>query len=201
MNRSRKTGMTGKTGKTGMNWMIVVAGVLAAGISGCAGDEDAPPMGDVHGDMPMGEPMQGMQGMEGMEGMRGMQRHAEEADSMASVMREHIRQTRGRPAEQWYDRMDEHVRQVSQMLSLVNRQMREMDMGMGMSDEQMGEMMGMTGEEHRRMMDEMQAVRSELEQLQTASRDEVRERMPDHLDRLERMVDMLEQSAGHMRSM
>lgn len=129
--------------------------------------------------------------MQGVEGMPGMQRHVEEADSMASVMREHIRRMRGLPAEQWHDRMDEHVGQVSQMLALVNRQMRDMDMGMGISDEQMGEMMGMTGEEHRQMMDEMQSLRSELEQLQTASRDEVRERMPRHLDRLERMVEML----------
>lgn len=172
--------------------MIVVAGVLGAGISACAGDDETPPMGDVQGEMPMGE---------AMEGMTGMQRHAEEADSMASIVREHTGQMRGLDAEQWHDRMGEHVRQVSQMLALVDRQMREMDMGMGMSDEQMGQMMGMTGEEHRRMMNEMQAVRSELEQLQTASREEVRERMPDHLDRLERMVDMLEQSAGHMRSM
>lgn len=178
--------------------MLVLVGVLGAGISACAGDEDTPPMGDVHGEMPMGEPMEGMQGMEGM---TGMQRHSEEADSMASVMGEHIQQMRALAAEEWHDRMGEHVRQVSQMLSLVNRQMREMDMGMSMSDEQMGQMMGMTGEEHRRMMDEMQALRTELEELQTASHDEVRERMPDHLDRLERMAEMLEQSAGHMRSM
>lgn len=182
--------------------MIVLVGVVGAGIGACADDEEeGPPMGDVHGEMPMGEPMEGMRGMQGMEGMAGMQRHAEEADSMASVLREHTGQMRELDAEQWHDRMGEHVRQVSQVLAVVDRQMREMDMGMGMSDEQMGQMMGMTGEEHRRMMDEMQAVRGELEQLQTASRDELRERMPDHLDRLERMVDMLEQSAGHMRSM
>ena len=179
--------------------MILVAGLLGAGMGACAGGEDTPPLGDdVHGETPMGE---SMEGMEGMEGMTGMQRHAEEADSMASVVREHVRQMRGLAAEQWHDRMGEHVRQVSQMLALVNRQMREMDMGMGMSDEQMGQMMGMSGEEHRRMMEEVQALRTELEELQTASRDEVRERIPDHLDRLERMAGMLEQSAGHMRSM
>lgn len=193
---------------TGM--IIVLAGVMGSGLWACAGGEETPPAGDVHGDMPMGEGMEGMQGhgMQGMEGMHDMagmsqmmKRHAEEADSMAAAIRDHVRQMRELPADQWHDRMGEHVGKVSQMLGLMNRHMREMGMGMDMSDERMGEMMGMSGEEHRRMMEDMQALRADLEQLQTASRDEVRDRMPGHLDALEEMAGMMEESAAHMRSM
>ena len=142
--------------------------------------------------------MQGMGGMQMEAGM--MQRHAQEADSMASQIRQHIQQMRQLSPEQQHERMGEHVAEVSQMLSLMNRQMREMDMGMGMSDEQMGQMMGMSGEEHRQMMQQMQTIRTDVEQLQTAGPADVRNRMPEHLDRLERAVQMVEQSAQHMRS-
>lgn len=170
--------------------MITLAAVLALGIGACGGEE-TPPMGDVHGEMPAG----------GMVDAAMMRRHAQEADSMISVMRQHLSSMRQLPAEEWHDHMGEHVGHASGMLTLMSRQMGEMDMGMGMSDEHMGQMMGMSAEEHRQMMDEMQALRRELEQLQTASRDQVRERMPAHLDRLERMIETMEESAEHMRSM
>lgn len=177
-------------------WTIALSGAVGLGIAACDGRNEDPPMGDLHDDMPMGEAMEGMPGMEGM-----MQRHAQQADSMAAAMREHLLQMRQLPGDQWYDRMGEHVNRVSSMLGLMNRQMREMDMGMGLDDEAMGRMMGMSGEEHRRMMDDMQSLRTELEQLQTASPEQVRQRMPDHLDRLEDMVTMMEGSAQAMRRM
>jgi hypothetical protein len=177
---------------------VALIGALGIGIAACDGRGEDRPMGEMpgerHGEMPMDEATHGMPGMSEM-----MQRHAQEADAMASSMRQHIGQMRQLTPEQWHERMGEHVGQVSQMLGLMNRQMGEMDMGMGMSDEEMGRMMGMSGEEHRRMMEEMRALRADVEQLQTASRDEVRERMPAHLDRLERMVEMMEASAEAMR--
>lgn len=180
---------------------LVLAGLLGLGAGACNGGGEDPPVGDVHGEMPM-EGMEGMEHMEGMESMEGMMaRHAQEADSMTAVMRQHVQQMRQLPPEQWHDRMEEHVTRVSQMLNLMNRQMREMDMGMDMGHERMSEMMGMSGEEHRRMADEMQALRSDLEQLQTASGDQVRDRMPDHLDRLDRMLEMMERAAAHMGAM
>jgi hypothetical protein len=187
-------------GRIGMVGIIGLGLVLTA----CNRRDEAPPMGDMHGDMPMGQ-HEGMGGMHGMEGMHMdpgmMQRHAQEADTMASRMRQHVQQMRQLSPEQQHERMGEHVTHVSQMLGLMNRQMREMDMGMGMSDEQMGQMMGMSGEEHRRMMGQMQAIRTDVEQLQTASLPDVRQRMPAHLDRLDQMVRTMEQSAEHMRSM
>jgi hypothetical protein len=175
---------------------IALIGALGLGIGACDGRSGDPPVDDMSDGMPMDAPMQGMPEREGM-----MQRHAQEADAMAASIREHVQEMRQLQPEQWHERMGEHVGQVSRMLGLMNRQMREMDMGMGMGDEEMGRMMGMTGEEHRRMMEDMQALRAEVEALQTASRDEVRERMPAHLDRLDRMADMMEESARAMRDM
>jgi hypothetical protein len=183
---------------------FAVVGVLGLALTACNGRDDAPAAGDTREQMPMGQ-HEGMGGMQGMEGMHMdpemMQRHAREMDEATSRMRTHIEEMRQLSSDQQHERMGAHVTEVSRMLNLVNRQMGEMDMGMGMGDEHMGQMMGMSGEEHRRMTEEMQAIRSDVEALQVASQAEVRARMPDHLSRLERMVGRMEQSAEHMRAM
>lgn len=184
----------------GMILLLALAPVVT--VSACdRGGDSSETQGEMSG-------MEGMERMEGMEDMQGtqvedgmMERHADEAERMAGEMRRHVEQMRQRAPAEWHDRMGEHVEQVSGMLSLMNRQMREMDMGMGMSDEEMGRMMGMSAEEHRAMREEMEALRGSMEQLQTAPRADVEERMPDHLDRVERMAEMLEESASHMRAM
>jgi hypothetical protein len=186
-------------GKMMMRTISMTFAVVMA-LTACNAQRDAGPMEE----MPMDQPdeMPGMQGMQGTQTDPGMmRRHADEMDQMTSRMRQHIQQMRQLSPEQQYERMGEHVTQVSRMLGLMNRQMSEMDMGMGVSDEQMGRMIGMSGEEHRRMMEQMQALRAELEQLQNASRTEIRERMPAHLDRVQEMMRMLETSAAHVRAM
>jgi hypothetical protein len=170
------------------SWMTATL-AFAVTLAACGGGGEPHAMEDRH------------QGMEGMQMDHGaMQRHAEELDRTTAQVRQHVGQMRQLPPEQQQERMGEHARQVSQMLGLVNRQMREMDHGMGMDDDHMGEMMGMTGEEHRRMMDEMGTLRAEAEQLQVAPLAEVRQRMPAHLDRLEQFTAMMERSAEHMRA-
>lgn len=174
------------------SWLAVMAVAMLAGA--CAREQEPAPATD--------DAMQDMPGMHDMAGMpvdtAMMRRHAAEAQALAGRLRTHVREMRALPREQWHERMGEHAGSVSAMMTLMTRQMREMDMGMGMDDEHMGRMMGMTGAEHRRMLDEMQALRSEAEELQTASAALVRERMPAHLDRVERMIEMLERSAAHM---
>jgi len=169
----------------------------------CGTSEPAPAGGAMDdatmtaGDTAHGHDMAGMS----MHGDRGsMQRHAQEADSMVAVMRTHVEQMRASSAEQQHERVGEHVAQVSRMLGLMDRHMREMDHGSGMDDAHMGEMMGMSADDHHRMMEEMRTIRAEAEQLQVASRDEVRRTMPAHLDRIERMLVMMESSAAHMRA-
>lgn len=182
---------------------LALIGLLGLGTAACAGDDDRPGPDD-QTDMPMGESMEGMEGMSGMSDSEGMgammRRHAVEADSMIDVMRPHVEEMSQQAPAQWHARMGEHVGVVSGMLTLMSRQMDEMGMGMDMSDERMGEMMGMSGTEHREMTEEMRALRTDLEQLQVASREEVAANMPDHLERLDRVLEMLDDAADHMES-
>lgn len=175
--------------------------MLALGLTGTACREEPQP--EVQQPMPAGQAMEGSPAADPVPGMHMdagmMRRHAEEMDQMTTEMRPHLAQMRQLQPAEWHARMGEHAGRVSRMLTLMERQMREMRMGM--DAEHMGQMMGMSGEEHRQMMSDMQALRAEVEQLQTASGAEVRQRMPAHLDRLERMVQMMEQSAAHMRDM
>lgn len=174
-------------------WTVALVAAFGVGISACDGRGEQTP-GDVQRDLPIDEPIGGVPGMDAM-----MQRHAQDADAMASAMRKQIRQMRELPPEQWHDHMSEHVTQVSQMLSLMTRTMRKLDADTGLSDEEIGRMLGMSGEEHRRMLEAMRTLRTDLDELQTASRDELRERMPNHLDALERMTRMMDESAAAMR--
>jgi len=179
----------------------VLVALVGGAAAGCGGTE-APPAGDpVAGTTADTAPAGTMHGHD-MAGMHvdaaAMHRHAQEADSMAAAMRAHVQQLRQLSAEEQHARIGEHVAQVSRMLSLIDRHMREMDHGTGMDGAHMGEMMGMSAEEHRQMMEQMRTLRSEAERLQTASRAEVRQLMPEHLDRLDGMVRMMEQSAAHM---
>jgi hypothetical protein len=180
--------------------LAAAAAVLV--LAGCGPSDEVPPDEGAPTPVEAG-PTAGMQhDMHGMEMPAGaMQRHADELDTATVQVREHVREMRGRAPAEWHARMGEHARAVSGLLGLMDRHMREMDMGMGMDDEHMGEMMGMSGEEHRRMMEEMREVRSDAEALQTASEAEVARRMPEHLDRLERFVERMEHASAAMRAM
>jgi hypothetical protein len=123
-----------------------------------------------------------------------MQRHAAEAKQMEERMRTHLHEMRGLSAAQQHARMGEHASAVAQMLSMVDRHMRER--GMGANHAHMRQMMGMGAAQHDRMMNDMQALRAEVERLQSLPLAEIGQRMSTHLDRLERMLPMLEQCAG-----
>jgi hypothetical protein len=180
--------------------MFVLLTLAGAATTAC-GETAAPPADEGAGTVAAAPGDTGhAHGMPGMQmDHSAMQRHAHEADSAVAAMRGHVQQMRQLSAEQQHARVGEHVSHVSRMLSLMDRHMREMDHGMGMDDAQMGEMMGMTADEHRQMMEQMRTLRSEAERLQTASQAEIRQQMPGHLDRIESMLRMMEQSADHMR--
>jgi type IV pilus biogenesis protein CpaD/CtpE len=174
----------------------VLATALALGLAACerrAEEPDPEPPPQV---MEHGMEVMHSQDMDAM-----MRRHAEEMEAAVERMETQIGNMHEAGANRWYELTVTHVREVSGFLSLMRRQMREMDMGMGMDDDHMGEMMGMSGAEHRQMMTHMEEVGRDLERLQVGSREEVRTLMPEHLDRLEQLVEMAERSAEHMGSM
>lgn len=175
---------------------------LVGGSAAACGGAEAPPTGDSAAVTTTdgGAPAAMQHDMAGMHmDPAVMQRHAQEADSLAAVLRDHIDQMRQLSAGEQHARIGEHVAHVAGMLSLMDRHMGEMDHGMGMDDAHMGEMMGMNSGEHRQMMEQMRLIRAEAEQLQIASRADVAQLMPAHLDRLGEMVRHMEQSAGHMQ--
>jgi hypothetical protein len=185
--------------KTRIRMMAFTTAALVGGLAATAcGQADDPDTVEMEG-----HDMGGMQDPD-MGGMTMdpalMNRHAAEMDSVVRDVRQHVEEMRGLPPAEWHDRMDEHAPVVAHMVGVVERQTREMDMGMNMGDEEMGAMMGMSGEEHRTMMDDVRALRNEIGEMQTASEAGVAERMPAHLDRIERTLMMMDRSATHMRT-
>lgn len=175
--------------------LMLMAVVIAAGCGGADAPDEQAAVGDTNA--MQGHDMSAMGGMAMDTAV--MRRHATEMDSLVNSMRAHIAAMRQVPANEWHTRMPEHAPMVAEMLSVIDRQMREMDMGMNMSDEHMGEMMGMSGEDHRTMMSEVEALRAEVGRLQTAGQADVAARMPAHLDRIEGLLERMAASADHMR--
>jgi hypothetical protein len=172
---------------------FIVAVVAAIGIAACGSGDSAaetdtaastPPAGE-HAGMAMDS--------------AAMRRHAQEADSIVREMRQHADALRQLPPDAWPSRMNAHVARVAGMLAMMDRHMREMNMSMGSAHEHAGEMMDMTAEEHTAMMADLAALRADAETLQTATASRITQLMPAHLDRLERMLSMLERGAAHMR--
>jgi hypothetical protein len=87
---------------------------------------------------------------------------------------------------------------MDSIFAMIQRYMSEGEAAM---QQHRGEGMGMMGQMHARMMGEMQALRADTEALRNASPAEVRERMPAHLERTERTLQMMEQMRMHQPGM
>ena len=96
------------------------------------------------------------------------QRHADEADALVSEARAHIASMRTAGAAQWSRRTGPHADLVVRITRAVDRQMRERDMNMNMADERNGEAMGISGAEYRAMREQLRALRTEAQALETA---------------------------------
>ncbi|CAN5730950.1 hypothetical protein BH23GEM9_BH23GEM9_20380 [soil metagenome] len=173
---------------------FIIAVVAALAIGACSSGDSASEMDTADPTPPAGE--HGGMAMDSA----AMQQHAQEADSVVRAMRQHADRLRQLPPAEWPARMNDHVARVAGMLAMMDRHIREMNVGMGSGHEHMSEMMGMTAEDHTAMMAEMGALRADAETLQTATAAQVTQLMPAHLDRLERMLSMMERGAAHMRA-
>jgi len=127
-----------------------------------------------------------------------MHQHVREAEAMLAVMRPHLQEMRQLSPAQQHDRMGEHLSLVSRMQGMMEQHMRDMGHGMGTDHEHMTGASGMRPEDHRQMKEQMRTLRSQIERLQIASRAEVGQQMPQHLDHLEEMLRHMENGARHM---
>ena len=127
-----------------------------------------------------------------------MRRHMHEADSMVAHMRREVNRMRHLAPEQWHAHMSEYSATVDSMFAMMQRHKREMDRAM--EHPQMRERMG--GQMHEqmvRMMSEMTELHSEARQLRNAPPSELRRRMPAHLERMDRMLKMMEEMHARHR--
>ncbi len=124
-------------------------------------------------------------------------RHAAEAEQMVVRMHEHIQAMFLLPPRSVPAHLDEHARQVSELATLIERQFAEQ--GAELDDVRAEEMMGIRPDRYRVLREDLEIAQAEVQHLQTASEEEIRERMPGHLDRLSRIVETLESASAHMR--
>jgi hemerythrin len=143
--------------------------------------------------------MQGMPGAAMPMDSAMLRRHMLEEDTMMARMRADVVQMRRLSPDQWPAHMPAHLAVMDAMFAMMQRHMSEE--GAAMQQHHMGRGMGMHREMHQRMMGEMQALHSDAEFLRHASPAEMRQRMPAHLDRLDRMLQMMQQMHTQMPGM
>jgi hypothetical protein len=163
---------------------------------GACGRGDAPPAADGTGDPPAAE----LAPPRPAPDPAVVRHHGEVLDAAATRIRAHVHDMRGLLPAEWRAALDEHAREVDALLSTADRAMEALDVPAAEHDDRVGALMGTTAEEHRRMMDDMAALRAEAQELRGATVDELRDRMAPHLSRLARFADQLERAAAHMRS-
>lgn len=120
----------------------------------------------------------------------GAVRLADRLGETARELHEHARAMRVVPPPQAGEAMEEHVRVLDDALRMMEQQVRA-----GGNDA----LQGATGERHRVVRDEIRTLRAEAEELRGASEDEVRARLPGHLDRLDRVAETMENMAAEVR--
>jgi PHD/YefM family antitoxin component YafN of YafNO toxin-antitoxin module len=124
-----------------------------------------------------------------------LRQQADALDRTVTELRSHIatmRQISPRMAATVMDEHESHVRAAAQRVG-------EMRGALPVTDAQLPELIGMSPDEYRVLMEEAQLASTEIAQLRTADEERIREQMPGHLDRLERVAGQMEQAAAAMR--
>ncbi|MEX2553481.1 MAG: hypothetical protein WD627_10840 [Actinomycetota bacterium] len=121
--------------------------------------------------------MEGMPGMPGMQGMGGMQMD----DSMMDEMRAHMQAMQGGTGQQFAENLPQHRQMVANMISQMNREMREMDMA---ADEAWNEL--------------LEELRQDLREMPEMSAQELESFMPEHRARVMRLMEMHQGMMGSM---
>jgi hypothetical protein len=117
-----------------------------------------------------------------------MQRMAEEGDSLAAAARASAAELRDLAPPQAAARMADHTAIVDGLVAHMERHLQEME-GMHDDDAQHATVRRQAGE-----------LRDDAAQLRAASPDQVRQLLPQHLERLDAFIAHVERSSQHMRS-
>ena len=144
------------------NWTrLAIAILVVPALAACGGEEEAPEVVE--------QPAGAMGGMEGMQGMGGMQM----GGGMMQEMRAHMQAMEGETGDQYLANLPRHRQMVANMVSQMNREMREMDMA---ADPEWDST--------------VEALREDLRRLPEMSAAELEGFMPEHRARVVRLLDM-----------
>lgn len=146
------------------NWTRAAPALVAAlTVAACGGDENAGEAPDaVVVEQPAG-------GMEGMPGMPGMQM----GGGMMDQVQAHMQQMEGASGEQIRASLPQHRQVVANMISQMNREMRDMNMA---ADSEWNQT--------------IEALRQDLRQMPEMSAQELESFMPEHRTRVMRLMEM-----------
>ena len=158
-----------------MVWIKRMTAVLVVGALAACGGEEAP---EAETEVVVAEPAGEMEGMEGMQGMGGMQM----GGGMMEQMQAHMQQMEGATGEQLQANLVEHRQVVANMISQMNREMRDMDMSA-----------------NTEWNTTIEAVREDLRRLPEMSAAELEGFMPEHRQRVMRLLEMHREMMGNMQ--
>jgi len=120
---------------------------------------------------------------------------ADELDRHVTQLRGHIgtmRQISPRMAATVMQEHETHVRAIAERIQLQRR-------ALPVPDHELSGLLGMNPDEYRVLMEESQIAAAEVVQLRTADETTIREQMPGHLARLDRIAGQLEHAAAALR--
>jgi hypothetical protein len=117
---------------------------------------------------------------------------ADAGDATARELHDHVSRMRATPPP-LASALEEHAARAEELLRRAERDLQ------GMAGMAGPAALGMSAEAHALVVEEIGIARAEARELSGTSEPAVRERLPGHLDRLERIATTLESAAAHLR--
>ena len=166
------------------HWTRLAIVLLAVSALAACGEEDE--ASEVVVEQPAGgmEGMGGMQGMEGMPQMGGMQMGGMQMDGgMMEQMEGHMQAMEGADGERYRAMLPQHRQMVANMVSQYNREMRDM----------------MPMEDDSEWNQTIENLRQDLRQMPEMAPQELESFMPEHRQRLMRLMEMHQEMMQSMQ--
>jgi hypothetical protein len=124
-----------------------------------------------------------------------LRREADALDRHVVELRAHIASMRLAPAPQAAGVMETHEARVRALGDRVQQQRAALPV----ADGELARLLGMSPDEYRLMLEEVRTAGAEVAEMRGADETAIRQRLPGHLDRLERIAAQLEHGAAALR--